>query len=184
MQIFDTEAFQNQRPQAPGCSGRGSCTNAQPVASDCPTLVPAPAPLPGAGLPPPLEQVCPGPASGRSVSDSGEPGSSCSGGGWPPTSHAPLSLPGHRAGPLPLSPGPRGRWCQTCEGDEHLRAGGAAPQKAPRPGQPRVCTRYPAVPRRRPSPGSGIVQASHLNSSLGSDDCPIPAMLAAAILNS
>ena len=43
MQIFDNKALQNQRPQAPGCSRRGSETNAQPGASGCPRPVPAPA---------------------------------------------------------------------------------------------------------------------------------------------
>lgn len=38
--------------------------------------------------------------------------------------------------------------------------------------------------RRGLLPGSGMVQASHLKSSLGSDGCPIPARLTAAILNS
>ena len=69
-------------------------------------------------------------------------------------------------------------------GTEHLLAGRAAPQKAPPLGSP-VCARtIPGCPGDAPLPGSGIVQASLLNSSLGSDGCPIPAMLAAAILNS
>lgn len=46
-------------------------------------------------------------------------------------------------------------------------------------GQPR-----PGGAQGRVSPGSGAVHASHLKSSLGSDGCPIPARLTAAILNS
>lgn len=40
------------------------------------------------------------------------------------------------------------------------------------------------LPGKTVSPGSGAVQASHLKCSLGSDGCPIPARLTAAILNS
>ena len=40
------------------------------------------------------------------------------------------------------------------------------------------------APERGPPPGSGAVQASHLKSSLGSEGCPTPTRLVAAILNS
>lgn len=49
-------------------------------------------------------------------------------------------------------------------------------------GQPCPCKE--AHPGKTVSPGSGAVQASHLKCSLGSDGCPIPARLMAAILNS
>lgn len=187
MQIFDNKALQNQRPRAPGCSRRGSETNAQPGASGCPRPVPAPASSQELGSPDPLSRsTLDQPLAEASLTQGSQAHSAVEMDGPPP--HMPpchclayVSIARTQGRSPDAQPWPMGAVVsEPVRGTEHLLAGEAAPQKTPPLGSP-VC---PGDQPPANLPGSGIVQASHLNSSLGSDGCPIPAMLAAAILNS